>query len=136
MRTGVAKIAARARLFAGAGGGLITISWDQFVDGWTLDPVTNQKIGTATRASKKINALIHYVGPATSGVRMFAEVKVGDAILDLDPETDLDGKENLTFEFGDDVWVQKKVPEELTKSWDAEFHGQKIMRSILVTKAQ
>lgn len=114
----------------------IIVSWDQFQDGWTTDSSTGQRIGTATRASKKIKALIHYVGPATSGIRIYSQVQIGNAILDLDPSAAIDGLENVRFEFGDAIWTQKEVPEELTKSWAAQFHGQKISRSILVEKTQ
>jgi hypothetical protein len=115
-------------------GAQITLTYNQWSGETATDPVTGEKAGTATRVTETVYGLVHEVGPATTVARMYAEIQVGDAILDLPTDTALDGKEDLVFTFGGNDWVQKKVGKELAKSWDACWGDQRIHRTILVTR--
>ena len=136
MRSRSHRIAARARMRVARHGSTITLRWVE-QSGGTLDAATREKVGaTSTNKSTTVKALVHFVGPATSGVRIYNEIQIGDAILDLDPSVALDGKKDLTFEFGDAVWAQKKVGKELAMAWDTIWQDQKIFRTVLVTRQE
>lgn len=135
MRTNIKRIQFAIRRRIALHGTPVTVTWTEFVGTPTEDPVTHEKNGETVTKSKTVRALIHFVGPATSGIRIHGEIQIGDAILDLDPtDVSLDGKLDLTFEFGDHKWVQKEIGQELAKSWDAMFADHKISRSILLRR--
>jgi hypothetical protein len=134
MRTNLANIVARSKVRLASQGTTVTVRWVTFTGG-SLDPLTGTKVGaTSTPASSTVNAFVHFVGPATSGFRVYEEIQVGDAILDMDPDADIDGKDGIHFEFAGEKWVQKSVGESLAKSWDTLFGNQKVFRSILVRR--
>src|SRR5262245_13818937 len=98
----------------------ITLRWNELSPVQT-DPTTGDQLGTAVAKTKEVKALVHFVAPTTSGVRMFAEIQAGDAIIDFDPDVDLENKPGLVFSFAGQDWVQQKVGKDVEASWDAYY---------------
>jgi hypothetical protein len=66
----------------------VTLQWTEWPDGKpTVDVTTGASLATAesipVQKSCTAKALFHSIAPAKSKVRMFAEMQVGDAILDF-----------------------------------------------------
>jgi hypothetical protein len=84
--------------------------------------------------TKEVKALVHLVAPITSGVRVFAEIQAGDAIIDFDPDVDLANKPGLVFSFAGQDWVQQKVGKDIEGSWDAYCGDQRLHRTVAVRR--
>jgi hypothetical protein len=84
--------------------------------------------------SDTVQAFIHYVDIHTTGYTRFAQVQAGDVILDFPADVVIDGKEDLRFEIGGEIYVQKNGGNELAKSWDVRCGGVPVVRTVLVTK--
>jgi hypothetical protein len=112
----------------------VTIEWTEWTGETTTNPVTGEKTGTAARVTDTIQAFVHILNPSYTVVRTFNETQVGDAILDLDPDIDLSGKEDLVFRFAGSDWVQKQVGQKLAEAWDVIFGDQRLARTVLVAK--
>lgn len=66
----------------------VTLKWSEWPDGKpTADPTTGASLATEDSApvqkSLLTKALVHYVTPATSSLRVHAEVEIGDCILEI-----------------------------------------------------
>lgn len=134
MRSNISRIAARAQLNIERHGSDITLRWVELTGG-TIDAPSGDVIGAISEEkTTQIKGLVHFVGPATSGFRIYNEFQTGDAILDLDPNAQIDEKQGLTFEFGGEQWVQKELGKELTEAWDTLWGNQRLVRTILVTR--
>ena len=98
------------------------------------DPTTGDQLGTSEVKTTTVKALVHFVAPITSGVRVFAEIQAGDAIIDFDPDVDLSNKPGLFFTFAGQDWVQQKMGKELEESWDAYYGDQRLHRTVAVRR--
>jgi hypothetical protein len=94
-----------------------------------------ERDGAVTESSAAIRAFIHYVTPGATGFQRFQEVATGDVILDLPPEVDLSGKEDLRFEIAELSYVQKEIGRELAAAWDTRLGDQKVLRTVLLRPA-
>ena len=102
--------------------------------GVTVDTVSGTETGTATPRQKVIRGFFHEVGPATSGLRVYSEIEIGDAIIDIPPDVSIDGLKEPEFEINGRRWVQKEVSRDLAKSWDAVWADQRMVRTILLCR--
>ena len=132
-RSLIGRIARRAQVNL-ARATLIDIEWTVTAGG-TTDPTTGSNTGgTVTVKKGQLRALVHLVG-ASKALRQFAEVEVGDCMLDLAPDAALDGKKNLRFFVNGEWWTQKPVGSSLASAWDALAGGQRLFRTVLLSKA-
>jgi len=98
----------------------------------SIDPTTGNQIGTAVAKSKEIKGFVHFVSPSSSGMRIYSEIEIGNAIVDLLPGEDIDGRQDTVFEFADQQWVQKEVGKGLALAWAALFGDQRLHRTVLL----
>lgn len=87
-------------------------------------PVVSEQVAEA-------RAFVHYVNIQTSGYVKFAEVRNGDVILDFTGDVDIDGKKDLRFIIGGQVFVQKMAGKDLANSWDVRCNGVAVTRTVL-----
>jgi hypothetical protein len=114
----------------------IVLTWDEWPADAAPSPVDGSRAGTPTTGTQTVNAFVHYVPAAgQSSVRQFAEIEVGDVILDFADDVDLAGKENLRFNVMGQLYVQKQIGEKLALAWDVTVQGVKLFRPVLVRKA-
>lgn len=135
MRTNLPKILQRQRVNRALNGTDVTLAWTETAGG-TVDPLTKAVVGgTVTPRRETVKAFVHTVQIATSSVQQFNEFENGDLILDLAPETVLEGRAGLTFTLPNgDVWVAKKIGDRLGRTWDATVQGKQLYRSVLLRK--
>lgn len=133
MRTNLPFILHRMALNLEENGTDILLSWQEFVTGPTTDPQTQSLIGVAQPKSEIVRGFVHFVAAASqTQVRQFTEVEVGDCIVDLPPDTVLEGRQGLTFTIDGRVWQPKNIGDKLAQSWDAVVQGERLYRTILL----
>jgi hypothetical protein len=130
----VGCILARSKLALAEAGTPVTLRWREFQGEVTVDPVTGAKLGESVERTETVKAHLHFVG-AASAVRQHAEVEIGDCIADFAADVELEGKEGLVFEIGGEKWAPKRVSEVLARSWDVVVAGQKLHRTVLLSKS-
>lgn len=113
----------------------IAVSWSEFSGTTIIDPVTRATIGTASRVTKRFRGFVHFVQIGSTAVKVFNEIEVGDVIIDLPGDAEIDGKTDLSFVIAGEVYVPKVVSERLAKSWDAVVGGVRMARTLLLRKA-
>ena len=91
-RTGFIK--RRVDQLVAAVGSPVTLEWSDFPGGTTVDPVTQSVMGTAVPQTLDVRALLHFV-QASTVERTYAEIQVGDVIVDFPSGVDLSGKDGL-----------------------------------------
>lgn len=117
-----------------AGDGLVELLWTE-VTGGTLDPATGALVGGVEAPRRlRIPALLHFVG-ASAEERRFAEIQVGDCLVDLLPDAPVDGLTGLRFRINGEEWVPKGVSDMLARKWDTMMGGVRITRTIALRKA-
>lgn len=116
-------------------GTVLVVSWSEFSGTTIIDPVTRATIGTGSRVTKRMNGFVHFVQIGATAVKVFNEVEVGDVIVDLPGDAEVDGKVDLRFEIAGESYVPKVVSERLAKSWDAVVGGVRLSRTLLLRKA-
>ncbi len=112
-------------------GTLITLRWVTLT-GTTTDRTTGAVLGTPTIQAEEVRGFIHFIQPAVSDVRIFNELAVGDAMIDLPPETEIADRTQLEFLVDGQTWVQKKVSEKLMEYWDVLLGGERFYRTVAV----
>lgn len=103
--------------------------------GTTFDPTTQATTGTPEQHSETIKGYVHFPDYASRTVVQFAEIEVGDVIVDLPPDVTIEGRDQLTFTINGEAWVQKKIGTKLAKSWDVVFENSRFCRTLLLRKA-
>ena len=98
------------------------------------DPNDESTYPATTPGSAELGALIHIVSARTTQ-RQFTEIKTGDAIVTFEATVDFSGKEQITFEFMGDKWVQQAVGKELAQYWDVLMGGNPVSQTIVLRKA-
>jgi len=132
--TNLALIRRRIVLVLGRSGSNIVLTWTTYAGG-AIDPVTSQRTGaTATVQTQTVKGLVHFAA-AMSTVRQFAEIEVGDCIVDFAPDVELDGKEALRFTIDGRLYEQRQVSGKLAAAWDALVGNTRLFRTILLRLA-
>lgn len=138
MRTRIPYIAGRLKQAmnspVGPGTSMV-VSWSEFSGTPTIDPVTQSTIGTGTRVTTRLSGFVHFVQIGSTAVKVFNEIEVGDVIVDLPGDVDLNGKIDLRFEIMGEAYVPKLVSDDLAKNWDAVAGGVRLTRTLLLRKA-
>jgi hypothetical protein len=104
------------------------------VELYTTDRVTNSRTGNSVSKTATVKAFLHFT-LATSMVSQFNVLEAGDAIADFSADVEIDGKEDLRFVIDGEVWEEKSLPDRLARTWDTQFKGQKLYRSVVLRKA-
>lgn len=116
------------------GRGQVQLLWQELVGG-SLDPSTGAQVGaTATPRHTFIPGLVHFISAATVE-RRFAEVQVGDCLVDLLPDAPVDNLTGLRFRINGEEWVPKDIPALLARQWDTVVGGVRLTRTLLLRKA-
>ena len=114
----------------------IVLTWNVWPTGSVPSPVDGSRPGTPTVTTETQPAFVHFVPVAGhSSVRQFAEIEVGDVILDFAPDVDFRGRDNLRFQVQGQWYVPKETGRKLAETWDVAVQGQNLFRTILVRKA-
>jgi hypothetical protein len=111
----------------------ITLRWREQADP-EIDRTTGAELGAAPPVEKSevLRGMVHFIAPILSESKRFAEIASGDAMLDLPPETVLEGRRELVFEFDGKTWAAKKISDVLRDYWDVIAGGQRLYRTVLV----
>lgn len=112
-------------------GNPVKMVWSLTVAGG--DPVFGVP-AAVTPESREIMALTHFV-TATTQLRQFAEVQAGDCLMDISPEIQLDGLQDLRFVIDGREWSSKPISESLAKYWDVMQGGRKLLQTVLLQPA-
>lgn len=137
MRNEIQRIQFGLKKFCNDGIGVTVIAkWVELSETTDIDPVTDDPLGgTGTQKTFTFKSLVHYINPTKNGYRMFNELTIGDAIIDIPGDViDFFGKNRLSFEFAGEEWVQKEVSDKLKQSWSILFGDIKLAQSIVVTR--
>ncbi len=84
-----------------------------------------------TLQSGTFPAMVHFIQPSKSGIRMFAEVQVGDVILDLKHDYQL--PKTAIFDIAGNKYVQKDAGSVLSEYWDVVIGNERLWRTLLLT---
>jgi hypothetical protein len=118
----------------------ITLVWNVWAPNAVRDTVTHLYPGTPTVTRETTGAFLHFVS-ATTQVRQFNEVQIGDAIADISPKINLAGRDGLTFLLptgpcGDwQTWTNKPVSSQLAVFWDTLMAGRQLYQTVLLRRA-
>lgn len=115
-------------------GSLVTLEWSDFPGGTTVDPVTQSVMGTAVPQTLDVRVLVHFV-QASAVERTFAEIQVGDVIVDFPASVDLTGKVGLRVVIDGVAYVQKDVGDLPVQFVDAMISDQTFLKPVLLRKA-
>lgn len=133
MRSNIGKIATRVGLNLKKSGTDVVLKWKEWTGTPTVDPTTESEIGESTDQTETVQGFVHYI-QATTSLRQFGEVEVGDCIVDLHQDVDIDGKQSLVFIIDGEEWKQKQIGDKLAKYWAVMAQGQKLFRTVLLRK--
>ncbi|MGN6556225.1 MAG: hypothetical protein ACTHLW_21145 [Verrucomicrobiota bacterium] len=112
----------------------IVLKWQKFSGATTTD-INGSKLGTSEEVTETLKGFVHFVQIATSQVRQFNEVQVGDCIVDFAGDVALDGKDSMRFFIAGEQWEVKQLSAKLGQTWDAVVQGRRLMRSVLLRKS-
>ena len=139
MRSRIDFVAGRVATNLDESGTEVTLLWNAYAAGADVDPVTQVVSGTPTPQSECIQAFLHFVS-ASSAVRQFNEIQIGDCLMDISPEVDLTGRSGLVFilptgpHLSGQQWTSKPVSAELSAAWDVMQGNRRLFQTILLRK--
>lgn len=118
----------------------VTLKWfAASSSGVVTDPTTGAVLSEAgsgpagTTQTENVKALSFEQVEASTKYRVYEEVEVGNAIIDLPADVTIDGRKGLVFVVDGVEWVQKEVGEELKKAWQ-RAEGERVIQSFLLRK--
>lgn len=111
----------------------VTLRWVEWDVAASTDPTTGARIGDSTAKQEIIRAFVHFPDIGRSEYRVFQEIERGDCIVDMPPDTVIEGREQLEFIIHGLSWVQKAVGEQLAQTWEIQ-RGHALYRSVLLRK--
>jgi hypothetical protein len=114
----------------------VLVKWVTYPAGAARDVVTDTVAGQPVEQREFIKAFLHFVQSATSVVRQFNEVQIGDCIMDYSRNIDLGSRESVRVMIEGEEWSAKSISDELAQSWDTLMGGRRIYRTILLRKSQ
>lgn len=128
----------------------VTVLWTAFPGG-ALDPVTGAQVGGESQEwSGTMSGLVHQVGAETK-LRQFAEIQVGDQLLDIDPAGQiavmgyatlasgtmptggtvaLDDLDGVRFQIDGNLYTESDIGEGLAQAWNVLFGDQRLVRTL------
>lgn len=120
---------------AGGNSSEVIIRWTETVNPVDYDPLDEDThTGTTTEHEETVRALVHAVQIESSAYQRFTEIHSGDVIIDFPYDTDLSGRDNITFIIAGNPYTQKNVGKELAEAWDVQAGGLATTKTILATK--
>ena len=133
MTPGLVSHPKAVRLAISRSGTRVVVHWREFTGATAIDPVTGAKNGVSVARSFVTKGLTHFAG-ATTTVRSNVEIEVGDCILDVAGDVELDDKDGLRLEINGEFWEPKPIGDRLGRSWDVVAGGVRILRTVLLKK--
>ncbi len=152
MNLGYVKSRIRSQLYGTLGPSTaLTVRWQVAPSGVVPDVVTGALVGAPlVEVSGTLPVFWHQVNAATK-LRQYAEIQVGDVLVDLDPAApvtvypgqpvsgvvalDALAEAGLVFERAGQRYVQAEVGEALAEAWSVVVGGQELLRTMLLRKA-
>ena len=122
---------------------LVSRTWPP---GSERDPVTQVYTGTPTEVREEVRVFLHFVS-ASSSVRQFNEIQVGDCIVDMSPAVVLTGRDGVSFllptgatpagggEPALETWSNKPISTQLAAYWDTMQSGRRLHQTVLLRRA-
>jgi hypothetical protein len=101
------------------------------------DPNLESTYPASAPLSGTAMALVHFIQPTTSSLRQFAEVQIGDVIVDFPHDAKIPAQTSgakFYIEGNPNTWVQKQVGKDLAEAWDLIVDSGRVMRTFLLTK--
>lgn len=132
--SGFKKFRARFLQRMAAQGTDILMEWETLTD-VSIDGPTGARIGTPTVQSETVKGFIHFPDFSTRTVNLYAEIEMGDCIVDLHPDVVIEGRDKLTLTINGEKWQQKKIGTQLARMWDTVFENARFCRTLLLRKA-
>ncbi len=149
MLSRVSFIQDRIALNLAESGTTVVVLWSH-ITGGAYDPTTGGTIGGTRAPMSGTMPAFGLTEPPKSVVRQFAEIQMGDLILDcaVDPQValftgqmqsgtvplaDLKNK-SPRFKFGDEIYAQKKIGNSLARSWDVIAGNVKLYQTLLLER--
>jgi hypothetical protein len=133
MRSRIGFITMREGLNLKQSGTDILLKWKEWTGTTTQDPTTGSTLGTSVDKSEIIKGFPHYI-KATTTVRQFAELEVGDCLLDLHRDQQLKGRNGLVFVIAGEEWKQKEIAGKVASYANAIASNQKIFQTVVLRK--
>jgi hypothetical protein len=120
----------------GLNSGFVLALWNAPISGGMdalnhFDPNIESAYPATTLQSGTFPAMIHFVQPSRSGVRIFSEIEVGDVILDFKQGYQL--PKTAMFDIAGNRYVQKDAGSVLSEYWDVVIGGERMWRTLLLT---
>lgn len=146
MRTRIDFVAGRMAHNLEESGTRIVLVSRTWPPGATRDPVTQVYTGNPTEVREEIRAFLHFIS-ASSSVRQFNEIQVGDCMVDMSPSVVLTGRDGLSFllptgaipagggEPALETWSNKPVSSQLAAYWDTMQSGRRVVQTVLLRRA-
>jgi len=144
MRSRIDFIADRVEGNLEESGTPIVLAYNIWPSAAVRDPVTNLFPGNPQPARTPVRAFLHFVG-ATSVVRQFNEIQMGDCIADISPKVDLTNRDGLVYllptgpvvngESSLETWSNKPLSSQLAAFWDTQQGGRRLFQTVLLRKS-
>ena len=140
MRSRIDFIAGRVETNLDESGTPIVLAYNRWPEGVVRDPVTNLYPVDPQPVRTPVNALLHFIG-ATSVVRQFNEIQMGDCIADLSPKVNLRSLDGLCYllptgQNGElEPWSNKPMSSQLAAFWDTQQAGRRLFQTVLLRKS-
>jgi hypothetical protein len=103
--------------------------------GVTTDYALGVQTGVPTVHTETVKGMVHFPQVAIRNVERFAEIEVGDILVDLPPTVTIEGRDGLEFTIDGARWTQKKVGAELAKHFEIVHENSRLCRTLLLSKA-
>lgn len=122
------------------GEGVVELRWKEWPADAAQDPTTGALSGDSSVYAEKIPAFLHFVN-ATAAVRQFAEIQIGDCIIDISPKVDLQtscrglARMDLRYVINGVEYQNKPIGEKLSAHWDAAQNGRKLFQTVLLRRS-
>ena len=134
MYSEIDNLADRAEENLEESGSDILLKWNEWPSGMTRDRVTEKPSVPAEAKSEYLKAFLYYIS-ASSVVRQFAEIEVGDCIVDFSATVDLTNRNDLVVVINGEEWVTKPVSGKLKQAWTDGQRNTGLYQTILLRKA-
>jgi hypothetical protein len=131
----IQRLAVQAKkrlLLAMKRGVAMTLRWSVFTGG-AVDATTGARTGgTISIEEETVFGFYHPIDVAKTVVRQFEKLEVGDALVDVPPDTVIEGRDQLTFEIDGKSYEQKDIGDgkyAVTYEW---MEGVRMYRTLIL----
>ena len=111
----------------------VVLRWDDAVP---VDRSFLSQTVTPVPGSEEVAAMVHWITPEMVQRRGYVLLAAGDVIVDFPEAVTLTGRPGLWFEIDGKAYAQKKAGNELLDWPDTMVDGQRIWRTIAMSRIQ